>query len=239
MVYIPAGEFVMGTVISGEKSYEGAYGFDKTPYANEIPQHKVSLEAFYIDRFEVTFGDYKKFLDATGCPKPRDWGNIDFVKRAGFPVFGVTYKDAEAYAGWMNKRLPTEAEWERTARGASGRRFPWGDKIPALELKELKWLHEAGDLFFDCTPEGVYDLVGNVSEWTSSWYLPYKGNGNPDADYGKKNKVCRGFHYVSDDGHYYLKYFYRGAYRGLGNPDRAYSKVGFRCAVSVKDIKKK
>jgi len=233
MLGIPAGKFIMGTEPSKEKIYPDSFGFDREPYLNESPQREVFVDTFMIDMYEVTFGEYKKFLDATGRKSPEVWGNINFEKRGRLPVFGINWEDADAYAKWRGKRLPTEAEWEKAARGTDGRRFPWGNSITESQITDLKWLHSVGSLEFDVSPYGILDMGGGVSEWVSDWYKPYPGSKYKDVAYTKKNKVCRGAHYRGDQGHYFLEYFCRGAYRGIGNPKENQLKIGFRCAKSL------
>jgi formylglycine-generating enzyme required for sulfatase activity len=114
MVYIPAGDFIMGN--------DGGFPDD------ESPRHAVYLDAYYIDRYEVTNKQYKKFVRATGHRAPFHWINGNYALAEGdHPVVGVSWEDAQAYASWAGKRLPTEAEWEKAARGSDGRIWPWGD----------------------------------------------------------------------------------------------------------------
>ena len=114
MVLVPAGEFLMGS----------------TDYEDEKPPHRVSLDAFYIDKFETTNGLYKRFMDATNRTAPSLWSNTSY-NGASQPVVGVSWEDADAYCRWAGKRLPTEAEWEKAARGTDGRKYPWGEQWDA------------------------------------------------------------------------------------------------------------
>ncbi|MFQ5645819.1 MAG: formylglycine-generating enzyme family protein [bacterium] len=233
MVFIPAGSFIMGSDPEKEAPLKTGHGFARTPYANETPRHTEYVEAFYIDRYEVTFKQFKTFMDATHYPAPANWKkDLDFQKRGDYPVLGIRWWDAYRYAKWAGKRLPTEAEWEKAARGADGRRYPWGSGITPEQIKALTWLYKPGKRKFDRSPYSVFDLAGNVSEWTMSWYQPYRGSKDNDPRYGRVYRVTKGFNHTGDSGHYYLDYFYRSAYRGAGNPDKFYAKVGFRCAKS-------
>jgi len=233
MLGIPAGKFVMGTNPAKEKVYPDSFGFEREPYRNESPRREVFVDVYFIDRYEVTFADYKKFMDATNRKSPEVWGDIDFNKRGSYPVFGITWNDANDYAKWLGKRLPTEAEWEKAARGTDGRRFPWGNTITDNQISDLKWLNNVGYLKFDISPYGIADMAGGVSEWTSDWYKPYPGSTYKDMAYDKKLKVCRGGHYSGGQGHYFLEYFCRCAYRGLGETAEYQLKTGFRCAKSM------
>ena len=115
MILIPAGEFIMGSPEGEGEDYEH-------------PQHTVFLDAFYIDKYEVTNAQYKQFMDATGRKAPEYWED-ERLNQPNQPVVSVTWHDAVAYANWAEKRLSTEAEWEKAARGTDGRKYPWGSGI--------------------------------------------------------------------------------------------------------------
>lgn len=187
MVLIPAGEFIMGSD-------------DRLP--DEGPQHKVSLSAYWIDVYEVTNEQYKAFIDATDRRSPAHFRNRTFPPgKATHPVTEVTWHDAEAYCLWAGKRLPTAEEWEKAARGTDGRMFPWGNEFdPDKANTPLRWsrLQQEGDTMpvgsfpQGVSPYGLYDMSGNVWEWTASWYLPYPGNTHPSENYGEKYKTLKG-----------------------------------------------
>jgi formylglycine-generating enzyme required for sulfatase activity len=163
MTLIAAGEFKMGSSPA-----------DNWAESDEQPQRVVNLPAFYIDELEVTQLQYKQFVDASGWPPPRDWKEGTFPEDTEFlPVTGVTWWDANAYARWAGKRLPTEAEWEKAARGSDGRRFPWGDAFEPDHANNSENLLPVGSKPTGASPYGVQDMAGNVSEWTSSIYAPY------------------------------------------------------------------
>ena len=160
-VLAPAGNFTMGD-------------------DEESPRRELYLDAFYIDRFEVTTGRYAKFLAVTGSIRPPDgWEELDISRGAELPVVGVDWNDAAAYCKWAGRRLPTEAEWEKAARGADNRRYPWGDALPALDRANYDnaspeaysgGLAAVGAHAPGRSPFGVDDLAGNAAEWVADWY---------------------------------------------------------------------
>ncbi|HAO94120.1 MAG: hypothetical protein A2X93_02110 [Deltaproteobacteria bacterium GWC2_56_8] len=182
MVLIPAGEFTMGSNEWWPKSQ---------------PEHSRMVGAFYIDRYEVTNQRYKAFVDAAGYPAPDHWkdGNIPEGKK-DHPVVYVTWKDADNFCRWEGKRLPSEEEWEKAARGSDKRTFPWGDKFAKEKGNTPQYGHEdtlpIGSFESGKSPYGLYDMAGNAFEWTDSWFKPYPGNTHPDENYGEKYKVLKG-----------------------------------------------
>src|SRR3954466_13927612 len=182
MLLVPAGHFIMGSA-------------DGKP--DERPPHQVQLPAFYIDKFEVTHLHYDKFIRATGRKPPVDWKNgLMPTKLANYPVVNVTIEDAATYSKWAGKRLPTEAEWEKAARGSDGRIYVWGNspgkKKTASGEDAKQRIQPVGSFPDDLSPYGVQDMTGNVWEWTSDWYGPYPGNDALEIEYGKKYRVIRG-----------------------------------------------
>lgn len=187
MVLVPAGEFIMGSD-------------NRLP--DEGPQHKVDLDAFYIDKYEVTNLQYKKFIDDTHRRSPTHFRNRTFPRgKADHPVTFVNWYDAKAYCEWAGKRLPTDEEWEKAARGSDGRIFPWGNEFDVNNANTpLRWqkLDRGGDTTpvgaFEggASPYGVHDMSGNVWEWTASWYKPYPGNTRITENYGEKYKTLKG-----------------------------------------------
>jgi formylglycine-generating enzyme required for sulfatase activity len=187
MVLIPAGEFTMGSD-------------ERMP--DEGPEHKVYLDSYWIDRYEVTNAQYKKFIDATGRRSPSHFQNRTYpAGKADHPVTEVTWYDAKAYCAWAGKRLPTDQEWEKAARGTDGRMFPWGNEFDVNKANTpQRWeaLKQQGDTMpvgsfpSGVSPYGLYDMSGNVWEWTSSWYKAYPGNKHPSENYGEKYKTLKG-----------------------------------------------
>jgi formylglycine-generating enzyme required for sulfatase activity len=168
MVTIPAGEFLMGNP-------EGK-GRD-----DERPQRSVYLDEFAIDQVEVTNGRYMAFVKSIGHRTPPDpYGTGPLKSIEGIeqlPVVQTTWYDAKAYCSWAKKRLPTEAEWEKAARGTDGRLYPWGNQPPTAkranfdrEWEDEHTLHAVGSLPDGDSPYGVKDMAGNAREWVSDWY---------------------------------------------------------------------
>lgn len=187
MALIPGGEFLMGSD-------------ERLP--DEGPAHKVNLPAYWIDIYEVTNEQYKAFIDATGRRSPSHFRNRTYPPgKADHPVTEVTWYDAEAYCGWAGKRLPTDQEWEKAARSTDGRMFPWGNEFdPYKANTPQRWvlLKQEGDTMpvgsfpEGISPYGLYDMSGNVWEWTSSWYEAYPGNTHPSENYGQQYKTLKG-----------------------------------------------
>jgi formylglycine-generating enzyme required for sulfatase activity len=228
MVLIPAGEFWMGS-----PDGEG----DK----DEHPRHQVYLDAFYMDKFEVTVARYAEFMRSTNRSKPAYWDRVDINKHGNLPVIGVDWHDAEDYCRWAGKRLPTEAEWERAARGTDGRTYPWGNEGPTPRLANFgKDYTNVNNVYDESlapvesfeagnSPYGLHRMAGNVWEWTADWYdehyykkSPPQNPKGPSSDTGKK--VLRGGSWTNVPGNV------RSADRNRYTPTTRYSHLGFRCA---------
>lgn len=223
MVLIPVGEFTMGS----DKGDD-----------DEEPVHKVFLDSFYLDKFEVTNGRFAKFVEAIQSEPP--WGFADKetpVLRQDQPVRWVNWMEAMGYCLWAGKRLPTEAEWEKAARGSDARVYPWGNDPPTLShavfgLKEgSDTVSAIGNRDKGKSPYGVHDLAGNLYEWTTDWYDEqfYSKNPaiNPRGPAEGSAKVQRGGSYIN--GAYRL----RSSFRTKGDPTEHDPNVGFRCAQDV------
>lgn len=174
MITIPAGVFKMGNPEGEGRS-------------DEWPQREIYLDEFAIDQVEVTNERYMKFVQATGHrnpPNPYGTGTLQSAKDIEeLPVVQVTWYDSKSYCAWAKKRLPTEAEWEKAARGTDGRKYPWGNSAPSdkranfdREWDEVKTLYPVGSMPGGDSPYGVKDMAGNAREWVADWY---------DADYYK------------------------------------------------------
>jgi len=227
MVLIPAGEFTMGrTKLTSD---------DKTTMRPRVllddrPEHKVTLEGFWLDKTEVTHGAYAKFLEATGRKKPYHWPQRP---AAEVPVYNVDWDDAKAYCEWVGKRLPTEAEWERAARGGlESMDYPWGDKPdPKLALYNVST--GAGPVGkYPPNAFGLHDMAGSLSEWTADWfdreYYSKSGAKNPTGPETGTYKVIRGGAWSDPPAR--ITTFFRNWVR----PNQRTPNVGFRCAKPVK-----
>lgn len=230
MVLIKAGEFLMGSI-------EGD--------SDEQPVHKLWLDDYYIDRYEVTVKNFQEFSAETGYPMPEQpvWNGEDH------PVVNVTWKDAEAYSLWAGKRLPTEAEWEKAARGGLPKKiFPWGNRSAtgrdanfADSQTNLSWREGSVDDGYRYSAPvgrynpngyGLYDMAGNVWEWCSDWYNP-----NYFRQSSKKNPkgLASGYKNVVRGGSWlYPSYNMRCSSRNGLEPYYRGESGGFRCVLSVK-----
>ncbi|MGH7207546.1 MAG: formylglycine-generating enzyme family protein [Nitrospiraceae bacterium] len=243
MVLIPAGWFIMG---SDKK-------VDKNAYLPEFPQRKVSLDAFEIDKFEVTTVQFLKFVLATDRPPLLDWryegGNFQEAM-ALHPVMHVSWYDADAYCKWAGKRLPTSAEWEKAARGEDGRIYPWGNQPAGLSRANFGRTGLSGpvrdrperlllyppiisvDKYENAvSPYGIFQMAGNVAEWTADWYDPnyYKTapNRNPKGPERGTQKAFRGGGWIDSTPSV------RPAQRNGADPNTKMNWLGFRCARDV------
>jgi formylglycine-generating enzyme required for sulfatase activity len=218
MALIPAGPFLMG----------GA--FDE-----ERPRHRIMLDAYWIDQFEVTNGRYAEFLRATGAPEPQYWNKSDRFhsgeKYPRHPIVGISWFEAKAYCEWKGKRLPTEAEWEKAARGGrEGFAFPWGDTPDHARANyEGQGTLPVGS--FLPNDYGLFDMSGNVWEWVADWFdqnfYEKSPEVNPTGPSAGKEKVLRGGSYADGIGPN------RVAHRHWYPPTAQYKWLGVRCAKSA------
>lgn len=233
MVYIPEGWFLMG---STEK--DGRVGMSVG--VDELPQHRVYVKGFYMDRHEITVREFRQFLKSTGREAPRIWTDPEWVAiypapEEDHPMNGVSWYDAEAYCRWTGKRLPTEAEWEKAARGTDGRQWPWGNdlNLPGhvkanTQEAGIGWTTPVGSYSEGGSPYGVHDMAGNVMEWTSSWYQPYPGSVVQREAFGEKYKVLKGGAWENSS-----VPLARSAYRHPVAPEWDHPGHGFRCAMDA------
>jgi sulfatase modifying factor 1 len=200
----------------------------------ENPYHRVTLSAFQIDIYEVTQKRYAGCLDAGECGAPTcDW---DPVARADQPVVCITHDQAQVYCEWAGKRLCTEAEWERAARGKDGRRFPWGNQAASCDLAVMDdggagcgtlEAFEVGSRPGGQSPCGAHDMAGNVLEWTADWfgvdYYAGSPEENPKGPESGSFRVMRGGSFNS------ISRTLRTSYRAQANPTSGYNNLGVRC----------
>jgi len=237
MVFIPAGPFLMGSNEQDEEGIGSEFGTVKPLYVDEHPLHRVMVGAFWIDKYELNHLHYKQFVEATASRPPRSWPEGQFpLPYAHYPVTYVSWYEAKRFCEWAGKRLPTEAEWEKAARGTDGRRFPWGNEFDPSKANtgesDPRELAPGGSFETGKSPYGVYDMVGNVWEWVDNWYNPYPGSTYQSDAFGEKNKVLKGGSW-GGTGHYALPIFYRIPYRLFAPPEDAYPDGGFRCAKDI------
>ena len=252
MVLVPAGEFTMGTD-------------DSHASVDQRPAHQVYVDAFYIDKHEVTNAQFEEFILAGGYKKRKYWteASWEFIQKErvfysspmrntyrinaplafgdnavstepDHPVIGVSWYEADAYAKWVGKRLPTEAEWEKAARGTRKKRiYPWGNKMDFEKLNYFphqQKLMPAGSFSEGKSPYGVLDMAGSVWEWCSDWYAGIYSQGerkNPKGPARGELKVLRGGGWAS------IRLQLRCANRYAEKPTHRAYTVGFRC---VKDV---
>ena len=221
---------------------EGVFtmGFDGTQaLEDERPRHQVWLPAFFMDLHEVTTSQYATFLAATHRLAPWQWNTVELSQHGDRPVIGVDWSDADAYCRWKGKRLPTEAEWEKSARGTDGRLYPWGNQVPNKDLANYalgarfsysQVLMPVQSYAQGTSPYGLYQMAGNAGEWVQDWYAAnsyeISPERNPQGPEQGQFKVLRGGSW-SDLPKYLLTY---GRFKLP--PDTRNSYTGFRCAQS-------
>ncbi len=244
MIKIPAGEFLMG-------NHGGA--------RNQRPEHMVELDSYYIDQFEVTMERYQAFLDETRHELPPLWDDYAATDTAKtHPAVGMAWDSANAYCAWAGKRLPTEAEWEKAARGEDGRRYPWGHMQPFVDIARYN-LGTTGWVSYELTlapvtsgvsgmsirhgltqgtksPYGLYHMAGNASEWVADWYdrayYEQSPKKRPTGPAEGTRKVYRGGSW--EDPPKWLEVTARRSAEPNFPIDANDLTIGFRCAMDVK-----
>lgn len=244
-VRIPEGPFLMGSIRIDDDPYGFGTQYDDT----EIPQHRVWLDAYDIDRYEVSLGEYLAFLQS------RRWHPAESLQKliwhvitvhsvtdrtlAKWPALYVTWEEASAFCLSRGKRLPTEAEWEKAARGDEGNLFPWGQEPPDGKLAmfgqhhvhEIPILAAVDDGEAGRSPYGLHHMAGNIAEWVNDWfgfdYYAYMPEKNPPGPTTGRYKSVRGGSWKSKPN------MLRAATRGGSAPDQRSPTIGFRCAKSA------
>lgn len=286
MVRIPAGTFVMGSTAASlpqtaewmRRLYPQRQDLTERSFEDETPPHPVDLDAFYIDRYEVTNEQYRRFVQATGHREPQGMAivqvNGEFVTQPSFrpwadphfsgakqPVVCVTLEDAKAYAAWAGKRLPTEAEWEKAARGGlAGKEFTWGDhwpppsnagnfaeeafkrvftasRFPAFAGYDDAVAYTAPVGSFTPNGYGLFDMAGNAAEWVEDLYAKDYYGTSPRKDPHGPESGEKG---ITRGGSWFYKWAYvvRVAKRESGPRSWRGFDVGFRCAMDAKALPK-
>ena len=269
MILVPAGEFIMGS----DADEIARLAIKQALVEDEMPRHRVSLDTFYMDKYEVTNAHFQQFVHATGYrtqAEREDWGWADTGDAWGkvnganwraplgpdssiagleqHPVIQVSQEDAKAYCAWAGKHLPTEAEWEKAARGTDGRIYPWGDQFDGTRLNfcdancQRSWHDPAsndgyrytapvGHYAGDQSPYGAYDMAGNVREWVADWYdesyYKHSPTRNPPGPASGEQAVLRGGGWVNTARNV------RVPFRSRLEPAQRYGYVGFRCAKTL------
>jgi formylglycine-generating enzyme required for sulfatase activity/serine/threonine protein kinase len=227
LVYIPSGQFLMGSLETDAKA-----GIE------EKPQRSVYLSVYWIDQTEVTNAMYTRCVREGACPPPKETRSktrpayYDEPAFGNYPVIYVSWQDADAYCRWAGRRLPSEAEWEKAARGSDGRTYPWGEIPPGPGLANFN--NQVGDTRMvgsypsGASPYGALDMAGNVAEWVADWYdadyYPIAPDSNPTGPEDGEFRVLRGGSW------YNLARAMRAAFRLSNYPDLQSDAVGFRCA---------
>ena len=223
-VCVPSGEFPIGS---------------NSGFSDEQPVHTVALDAYWVDKYEVSNGQYQQCVGAGGCTKPQDtfsstrsayYGNEQY---AGYPVIYVDWNQATAYCQWAGRQLPTEAQWEKAALGTDGRTYPWGEGIDCQKANYqggapgcLNDTSAVGSYPAGASPYGALDMAGNVGEWAADWYGPYgdAAVNNPTGPISGEERVLRGGSWqINENG-------IRSSIRRKLNPAEWSQDVGFRCA---------
>ncbi len=241
LMYVPAGTFTMGS--SADDALRECQKFkndcQRSWLIREEPAHQVTLNAFWIDKTEVTNKMYALCVASGACPLPQSsqsatrknyYGNTQYNN---YPVIHVSWQNANAYCRWTGRRLPTEAEWEKAARGTDSRIYPWGNTTP--DANKLNFNHDIGDTTevgsypSGASPYGVMDMAGNVWEWVNDWYEEtYYSKSpaqNPTGPVSGTDRAFRGTGYGNDSG-------VRASGRGGDVPRLVNWDLGFRCAFS-------
>ncbi|MDR3576859.1 MAG: SUMF1/EgtB/PvdO family nonheme iron enzyme [Anaerolineaceae bacterium] len=252
LLYVPAGEFQMGSTdvqfqaaVASCIKESGAGPGDETTnngcmnsYQDEKPAHTVYLDAFWIDKSEVTNAMYAMCVGAGDCQTPHSAvnGNTQYYgisQYASYPVTGVEWNLADAYCKWAGRKLPTEAQWEKAARGTDGRIYPWGNQDPAgSQLNDAGDMTQVGSYPAGASPFGALDMLGSVNEWVADWYsesyYSSSPSRNPMGPSSGSERVVRGGAWTVNNGS-----AARSASRIGNDPATWDSNLGFRCSINA------
>jgi formylglycine-generating enzyme required for sulfatase activity len=225
MVFVSAGTFEMGN----------------DHFRDERPAHLIIMNSFWIDQTEVTNGQYQQCATEDVCQPPQRFDSYsrpqyyDNSEFANFPVIYVTWDDADTFCRWAGRRLPTEAEWERAARGPDARIYPWGNQLPSPGLLNYDFrigdTSAVGSYPLGASPYGVLDMAGNVNEWVADWYEADYYSQSPRSD--PQGPVRTGYRVVRGGSWLDNRNYVRSGLRLSYPPESAFVDLGFRCAESV------
>ena len=224
MVLVPAGEFMMGSNARDASAVPIALFADKPRLTDEHPAHTVYLDPFAIDRTKVRNRDYQRFATATGRPLPAALQEADPDR----PAAGLTWQEAADYCASVGKRLPTEEEWEKAARGTDGRIYPWGNQFDPEVVKTVEAARPAKPIL---SPYGAEEMVGFGWEWTADRYRPYPNNPYRAEIFWKNFRAIRGG--AASNQPEALRLLTRTTTRFYADPEKRNPLIGFRCAKSV------
>ena len=227
MVYVPAGEFLMGSAET-----------DPSARADEKPQRSVFLDGFWIDQTEVSNAMAARCIRDRACQPlfgkdvSSSLSYLQDLQNEAYPIAGVTWEEAKTYCSWAGRRLPSEAEWEKAARGTAGQLYPWGEAAPQSDRlnyhSEIGHTTPVGSYPAGASPYEALDMAGNVWEWVNDWYqsdyYPNSPASNPPGPAAQIFHVCRGGSWNS------AAEMVRTAARGNADPGRCDGLVGIRCA---------
>jgi len=238
LLYVPAGDFTMGDSADHaqaecERVSPSNQCIPNTSisYTDEAPAHTVYLDAFWIDQTEVTNAMYSRCVQAGNCMS-NSGGNTNY------PVVNVTWSDATTYCGWAGRRLPTEAEWEKAARGTDKRTFPWGNAAPSCSLANFAYsgtkkcaggVAAVGSYLAGASFYGALDMAGNVWEWVSDWFAPGYDPAPQRNPTGPATGVKRGMRGGSN---WNPAGFLASTGRSYYDPAKPLNVIGFRCAAN-------
>ncbi len=232
MVHVPAGEFIMG---SSDADIDAVLAectdCEREWYDAEKPQHTVYLDAFWVYKTEVTNDQYRKCVEAGACTPPHYTWRYNDPAYTDDPVISVDWYQAKAYCEWAGGRLPTEAEWEKAARGMDGRIYPWGNDWDANKLNSYEAgpgnTIKVGSYLAGASPYGALDMAGNVWEWTNSLYMkyPYRADDDREALEASGARISRGGAWDSS------QRLTRCAFRNADAPSYTDYLIGFRVVV--------
>jgi iron(II)-dependent oxidoreductase len=232
MVFVPGGEFLRGR---SHANPDAELKWYPNPLKDDTPARRIYLTPFYLDEAEVTNQRYAAFVTKTGRKPPHQWSaGHPPENRQSHPVVNVTWGDAQAFCQWEGKRLPTEAEWERAARGAAeGKIYPWGDRAAGPQDARFDSTDGPGPVCqFPRNYFGLCDMAGNVWEWTADWYArnhyATAAERDPQGPPAGTYRVLRGGSWFDQPK------FLSSAYRSWARPDERSPTIGFRCAKSFR-----